>query len=75
MLSIVHKPGGIYNYFLLCTVSSSYQAPKVPVAGRGADRYLITKEQLHFFVRIGLSAVTMAEALGVSESTVRRRLR
>ena len=40
-------------------------------SGRGAAKFLITENQIEFLSRLGMTAPTMAEALNVSESTIR----
>lgn len=42
---------------------------------RGAPRYQITHSQLCFFMKCGFTIVDMGKMLGVSISTVKRRMR
>lgn len=53
---------------------NSFQSGKVFEGDRGRPQYNISKEQLTYFIGFGFKATQIAEMLGVSESTVRRRL-
>ena len=48
---------------------------KEPAVGRGAPRYALTGNMLAALADSNFNAVRMAKVLGMSESTVRRRLR
>lgn len=57
------------------TLGSSISAAKSFSGDRGRPRYIVTKEQLDFFINYGFHCPEIGLILGISESTVRRRLR
>ncbi|XP_052068134.1 uncharacterized protein LOC127707579 [Mytilus californianus] len=52
-----------------------YRSERVAVDGNGHSKFSISKEQLEYLVKYGFTAPMMSNVLGISESTVRRRLR
>ena len=55
--------------------ASDFQVGKEPAVGRGAPRYALTGNMLAPLADSNFNVVQMAKVLGISESTVRRRLR
>ncbi|VDI12392.1 Hypothetical predicted protein, partial [Mytilus galloprovincialis] len=55
--------------------SDHYRSERVAVDGNGHFKFSISKEQLEYLVKYGFTAPMMSDVLGISESTVRRRLR
>ena len=51
-----------------------YNAPRAELT-RGSPRFVISEQQLRFFVNCGFSRKEMAGMLNVSTQTVKRRLR
>ncbi|XP_063397451.1 uncharacterized protein LOC134681741 [Mytilus trossulus] len=54
---------------------TGYQSKRLQTDENGHYKYDVPREQLDFLSRFGFTAPMMSEVLGVSESTVRRRLR
>lgn len=52
-----------------------YHAPQNRSAARGRPSYIISKEQLQYFIREGFTRRQISQMLRVSISTVARRLR
>ena len=53
---------------------NGYQTLKTFSDDRGRPRYNIPREQLELFLELGFSVPQMANMLGVSQSTVKRRM-
>ena len=58
----------------MSAVSGGYVASKVCTGMPGRPKFMVTENQLLYFVEHGFTAVDTARMLGVSESTIRRRL-
>jgi AraC-like DNA-binding protein len=54
---------------------NSYQAPCENNGRKGRPRFVISMEQLQYFIDNGFTATDMSTMLGVSKSTLQRRLR
>ena len=52
-----------------------FHSEKTHDGNRGRPRYAITAQQLQYFIHFGFKAPEIASMLGVSESTLRRRLK
>lgn len=61
---------------MLCQeeTSSNYQAQCVVTQEPGRPKFRITQEQMEYFVENGFNCVDISKMLGVSVSTVRRRM-
>ncbi len=53
----------------------NYQSSSSHDGNRGRPRYLITRLQLEYFIQFGFKVPEMASMLGVSKSTLQRRLK
>ena len=58
----------------MSAVSGGYVASKVCTGMPGRPKFMVTENQLLYFVEHGFTAVDTSRMLGVSESTIRRRL-
>ena len=54
---------------------SSFCLPTEPAEGRGRPRFSVTEEQLKYFLDMSFSVQAISRCLGVSRSTIQRRLR
>lgn len=61
--------------FLANSGERGYQTPRIAVDDKGHSKFDLSRDQLHYLSKYGFTAPMMSEALCVSESTVRRRLR
>ena len=57
------------------TLEMCIHSEKTHNGNRGRPRYAITAQQLQYFIYFGFKAPEIASVLGVSESTLRRRLK
>lgn len=56
-------------------ISSGYKAPLIQTDKRGRPSYDITRSQLLFYIENGFTVCSIAKMIGVSDSTVKRRLK
>ena len=57
------------------SATTANQATKLFSGDRGRPRFVVTKEQLEFFINYGFHCPEIGRILNISESTVRRRLK
>ena len=58
-----------------CSENVAFQAEVATTGERGRPRIIIAKDQLEFLLDLGFKSGEIASLLGVSESTVKRRIR
>ena len=58
-----------------CSENVTFQAEVATTGKRGRPRIIIAKDQLEFFLDLGFKSGEIASLLGISESTVKRRIR
>ena len=60
---------------VVCINEAGYKAPKEETGNRGRPKYIITKQQLEYYLENGFTVPAIAKMISVAVKTVKRRLK